>query len=1394
MRGRDKGFTLIELIVTVAIIAIFSGVVLTFVGTGAHSYRSTSGNAKVQMETQDVMDQIQNIIIDVNRSVYYSYGDGMNENVGELVLNDVDSYGDATAKTFFACSGTATDHFDDEGNRLYNYNCDVILWNKQDQKLYYARRDWEGIETEKNKTAKLPDSNSWINDSGAIVENKSVNNESTDKVHDNTEILDITDNDIEVADDVSAGENNGIIVSTRTSEIEKKVEQTLLAENITDFRVDVSKAVSERIVRFQFTANFNGKETTTIHTVNLRNQIQVSKPEDGYTKSDTATPWILLTNYPAEVEPGKSVTGFTKLINGNIDPDTVKWVVESGRGEFIAGAEGANDFEVTLKAEDDAKEGDIITIHVEAKTINGKTVTSKTGTIKVANKKVPVELVPNTEQLLLGVGNSYALSDLIKWKIKYSDESQKELSENQVVVWELENLPEDNGISLGSTTAQLTIPRNNLGSDALNSVFSIKATMQISGKTLTGKITVKLARIDILSSKDEYEVSEQKPQYEYREGGVVVENPSYLNFECTHNNKKVELGTYKIAENFVQNDVGNWILNVSVKVGEKTVSDKKIFSVKSKPVECEMGGRDIIIANQTYLCSYWKHNNFHPNFTLKENQTWDYEITWQITGESDSNTAFPDGVKSIVNNEVNLIVGSQEHGFVLEAFVKVFDRDTKIVAETYHASKNIRVITQSDVIMENPIDIETNQAVENYTVEKGRNYRYSWSLYIWQYNSTSGKHYRTKIDSLTENNITWSNEKGWWNADIKEWEVPLKTDISSLQLTMYVTINDNDSALGGKNIMPPNIWYRFEIPKTINIKDPETTIELLDDEKNTSSEIFPDDKVVLTAYTIANNKEFVPDHWRWKWECLDMDTKQLVKDALHTVDNNINNKFIFTAPSILNQTTNKQYKITASYALYDNDTVERKASYIVTVKPYTVTAKILAVDNKTSIFPGDITQLYLKLQNEKSRIDGSVKWSCNNQVVSISPSEQNSVYSNGKEELVTVTANGQNISSSQEIIVTATYKIKGSEKEDSTTIKLLVTPLMMNLVHENDELYYNNSDVTEKILVNIIDAADENGKEVTSEYDIEWSVSPATDNNLNTIYTFTSDKNQAILTLTGKPESTRTLMITATAKKNGNIACFKTTSIKINSKYTKTISYMLSENKSQMLCEKMDSADKKLDIQEITAGYMQNGENIHTECDVNKLPTLILTGDKVENLKVEMNDTSDDFNSYKYIIISVDLKSVLYNIYIYPIKNNVYDEKGEAITYVPTDLDTIRKWSHIGEKEGDDNKNYPKGYTFTFTDIYGETCLLRQSIHKKTGIGSMASIMQSSIGKWFMYRDSHFYRLDNGEWRLFHDGMSNNIINESKYTYYYWNLVKSIWLLGDGIYPPKNIRFWQKWN
>ena len=131
----NRGLTLIELIITVAIIAIFSGVVLTFITTGSNTYRSTSSSAKVQMETQELVDRMEDMIIDTNRSLYYVNGTG--ENIGSAIKNDIKQSGAGNSdgnKTFIVCN----EYKNNDGNTS-QYICDVIDWDKEDTTVYYSQ-------------------------------------------------------------------------------------------------------------------------------------------------------------------------------------------------------------------------------------------------------------------------------------------------------------------------------------------------------------------------------------------------------------------------------------------------------------------------------------------------------------------------------------------------------------------------------------------------------------------------------------------------------------------------------------------------------------------------------------------------------------------------------------------------------------------------------------------------------------------------------------------------------------------------------------------------------------------------------------------------------------------------------------------------------------------------------------------------------------------------------------------------------------------------------------------------------------------------------------------------------------------------------------------------------
>ena len=240
-RLQNKGFTLIELIVTIAIIAIFSGVVLTFISTGSNIYRSTSSSAKVQMETQETFDQIEDLIIDVNRSLYYANGSG--DSLGAEIKNDIKQSGGAKStgdKTFIICN----EYKNGTGNS--QYICDVLDWDKDDATIYYSQKEYKAASS-------------------------SAGNETS------VESLMAAEDDTEEENAVDAGASES---ETKAKDLKMKVDRSVLATGILDFRADVSKVESDKIVRFQLSTQNGTKEIETLHSVSLRNTVEVKKPAD----------------------------------------------------------------------------------------------------------------------------------------------------------------------------------------------------------------------------------------------------------------------------------------------------------------------------------------------------------------------------------------------------------------------------------------------------------------------------------------------------------------------------------------------------------------------------------------------------------------------------------------------------------------------------------------------------------------------------------------------------------------------------------------------------------------------------------------------------------------------------------------------------------------------------------------------------------------------------------------------------------------------------------------------------------------------------------------------------------------------------------------------------------
>lgn len=132
MKKDNRGLTLIELIITVAIAMIFSGVILTFVAGAAKSYCRTSGGAQSQMEMQDALNQLENLAMNTNLSMFYAKGEKTTTtvNANDKIENDSDIASPLNqTKTLFMGSKEET------GESVYS----VVIWNTDNGKLTFFK-------------------------------------------------------------------------------------------------------------------------------------------------------------------------------------------------------------------------------------------------------------------------------------------------------------------------------------------------------------------------------------------------------------------------------------------------------------------------------------------------------------------------------------------------------------------------------------------------------------------------------------------------------------------------------------------------------------------------------------------------------------------------------------------------------------------------------------------------------------------------------------------------------------------------------------------------------------------------------------------------------------------------------------------------------------------------------------------------------------------------------------------------------------------------------------------------------------------------------------------------------------------------------------------------------
>lgn len=138
MRKDQSGFTLVELLIAVTIMAIVIASVCGFIIVGSKSYASGNSDISVQQEAQLALNQMSDVLIDTTRSVNYAAYD--DSGAATLGLKDAEFAFEPSGKSLTMYNGVSVKANDDsetveESNGNKNYQ---FYWDKAEETLFYS--------------------------------------------------------------------------------------------------------------------------------------------------------------------------------------------------------------------------------------------------------------------------------------------------------------------------------------------------------------------------------------------------------------------------------------------------------------------------------------------------------------------------------------------------------------------------------------------------------------------------------------------------------------------------------------------------------------------------------------------------------------------------------------------------------------------------------------------------------------------------------------------------------------------------------------------------------------------------------------------------------------------------------------------------------------------------------------------------------------------------------------------------------------------------------------------------------------------------------------------------------------------------------------------------------
>lgn len=822
----NAGFTLIEMIVTVAIIAIFSGVVVTLIGTGSNLFRGVSGNTKSQIDAQETLNAIEDLIIDANRSVYYAYGSGTD--MGEQIRSDIDD-SNAASKTFITCNEY------ENGDGTSRYVFDVLDWVGSEGKLYYSQRQYTKAsssteEKDENGSGENPESQQIKNERGTSGENA-----------ENIDIAVAAEGDEENQTGIISG--NGSDTARDSKEL---IKCSVFAEGIENFTADVTKVESERIVRFRLTTENNGKKVKTLHTVNLRNGIQVLKPDDAFATAGSTDIRITIVGAPDSIDAGNSKI-LSYDASGPIDPTTVVWKITDGadKGSFPVLDPTYGKLTVNNNATG------TITVTVSARTADGKqTATSAPVTIKINNNRIVTGIETETKSVLVAAGyNGLNLNSKIIWKYVYSDGIKGE--ENVPVSWTMDK-PDNCSYASVTSAGQISVGLEAGISD--KGSFTVRATN--SEYNVSNTITVKIARIDLSlpGNNATYTVGTKKELHcTYMEGGQVVEtidgNDTLDIVKITTTKKPENVSDYNAGGNFAENDIGEWKVKAEVDLSGRTgyditcgvVKDMSAFTVIAATADIYVNGDssiDALVVGRTYDCMAtieygfnWRPVSLDVLWNKNSQMRWYLKNNPEGISIDSTEYAYPDTVRHITIGE------NVRRGFIICADFKKDNGDGTSIQ--LHAEREIKVVNG---IQLTSLNGDTAYAYEKEDFLYSKGYEMKLLLNVYDVNGHNVPLYVSSEDGThvdwsglgSSGEITASSDKKNWlfMPNVNDVDQTLQVTVSIQRVASKYGIFDRNNNYYGEE-EKGNTIADFKKSLSVKISEPEFTAQIIPGEDET---------------------------------------------------------------------------------------------------------------------------------------------------------------------------------------------------------------------------------------------------------------------------------------------------------------------------------------------------------------------------------------------------------------------------------------------------------------------------------------------------------------------------------------------------------------------------------